>query len=188
MDDKNNSNHESEMDFTSSPSFQKSIKKAKWKQVILYTIISIITMGVCIVLIHGGSQYLINKKLQKGESQQVQRIKGEYTQGAAISSINTRYHHNLFSIVAETTYYKKIGNRPIVWDTVTKKYPAIGSVEVVDRGSGMTKVNEIDGGAQRVVRYNQLNNERIIDFYFPGLSYDYLPQELEIATGLDENT
>ncbi|WP_157998032.1 anti sigma factor C-terminal domain-containing protein [Ornithinibacillus scapharcae] len=41
---------------------------------------------------------------------------------------------------------------------------------------------------ERTVRYNQLNNEREIDFYYPHIGYHNLPNELEIALTLDENT
>ncbi|SDQ07394.1 anti sigma factor C-terminal domain-containing protein [Virgibacillus salinus] len=187
MDDKKNSNQNSEIDFTSDPSFQKSIKKTKWKQIMLYIVISIITLVVCSVLVYSGSEYLTNKKIQKEEVQQPNIFVEGYQQGAEITSV-TMYHHNLFSVVGKTTYYKTIGNRRIVWDTVTKKYPAIGNVEVIDRGSGMSKVTKFNKEANRVVRYNKVNNERMIDFYYPNLRYDFLPQELKIATGLDENT
>ncbi|MGG4155846.1 anti sigma factor C-terminal domain-containing protein [Peribacillus muralis] len=52
----------------------------------------------------------------------------------------------------------------------------------------MIEVNVHNEKAQRMVRYNDFNNERIIDFYYPGLSYDYLPDELDTAVGLDKNT
>jgi len=51
----------------------------------------------------------------------------------------------------------------------------------------MTEINQMDEEAKRVVRYNQLNNERIIDFYYPHINYSFLPQELDIITGLDDN-
>ncbi|WP_430786898.1 anti sigma factor C-terminal domain-containing protein [Virgibacillus flavescens] len=186
MSDKKDQN--SDIDFTSNASFQKSIKKAKWKQLLLYTMITIVTMSVSIFVIHDGSQHLMNKKLRSIESPIEQVFTKGYAQGAGISSSYTRYDYDLFSVTGKTTLFKKIGNRTIVWDTVTKKYPAIGDIEVIDRGSGMSEVIKMDEEAQRSVRYNQLNNERIIDFYYPGLNYDYLPHELKIATGLDENS
>ncbi|KRG14666.1 hypothetical protein ACA30_10120 [Virgibacillus soli] len=173
---------DSEIDFVSSSSFQKSIRKTKWKQLILYTFISIITLIVFIFCFYSGTQYLINKKIDHNTRQSLGQ-----TKGAGISNQTTRYYYNTLNAIGETTYYKKIGNRNFVWNTERKKYPAIGRVEVLSRGSGMTEINEMDIEAQRVVRYNQLNNERIVDFYYPRVEYDYLPNELDIAVGLDKN-
>lgn len=188
MDDKKKSNQKQEIDFTSSPAFQKSVKKAKWKQIILYTIISIITGTLCIAGILNGSQYLINNKIEKDEDTEIPRSFSESpVQGAGITNFSTSYYYSIFSAVAETTYFKRIGDRSIVWDTETKKYPAIGNVEVVNRGSGMVELVGFSEDGQRNARYNQLNNERIIDFYYPSVNYNYLPQELDIAVDLDEN-
>ncbi|PWW17060.1 sigma factor regulator [Cytobacillus oceanisediminis] len=188
MNDKKNSKQTSEIDFLSDSLFQRSIKKARWKQFGLYTLISIVTVIGCIVIIHLGTQYLITKKIQEDNLQHQANVRGgEPVKGAGYTNRSTRYHYNIFSAVGETIYYKRIGNRQFVWDTETKKYPAIGKVEVIDRGSGVTEINQMDKEAKRVVRYNQLNNERIIDFYYSNINYTFLPQELEIAAGLDEN-
>ncbi|MCS0824794.1 anti-sigma factor C-terminal domain-containing protein [Cytobacillus firmus] len=188
MMDKKNSKQNSEIDFVSDPLFRRSIKKARWKQIGLYTLISIVTVILCIVIIHLGTQYLINKKIQADNIKQANFVNGEPIKGAGITNSGTRYQYNIFSAVGETVYYKRIGNRQFVWDTETKKYPAIGKVQIINRGSGLTEINQMNEEAKRVVRYNQLNNERIIDFYYPNINYSYLPQELGIATGLDENT
>lgn len=186
MDDKKKSNQKQEIDFTSSPAFRKSVKRAKWKQIILYSIISIITGTLCIAGILNGSQYLITNKIENDKSM-AKTFSESPVQGAGITNFSTRYYYSMFSVVAETTYFKRIGDRSIVWDTETKKYPAIGNVEVVNRGSGMVELVGFSDDGQRNVRYNQLNNERIIDFYYPSVSYNHLPQELDIAVDLDEN-
>src|SRR5690625_1602690 len=187
MNDNENSNNQSEIDFVDNSSFKRSIRRTKWRQFILYTIISIITVIICLVSIVSGSKYLITNKMQKESNRGEDIFSGNPVKEAGIINSGTRYDYNLFSGTSETTFYKKIGDRKIVWDIVTKKYPAIGNVEVLARGSGMIEINEMNEEAQRVVRYNQLNNERIIDFYYANISYDYLPQELEVAVGLDKN-
>ncbi|WP_043933860.1 anti sigma factor C-terminal domain-containing protein [Bacillus sp. EB01] len=189
MNDKRNSNQTSEIDFLSDSLFQRSVKKTRWKQFGLYTLISIVTVIIFIFTIHLGTEYLLHKKIQAADNQQQQKfVSDRLLKGAGFTNRSTRYHYNIFSVEGETIYYKRIGNRQFVWDTKTKKYPAIGKVEIIDRGSGMTEINQMDEDAKRVVRYNQLNNERIIDFYYPNIRYNFLPQELDIATGLDENT
>lgn len=186
--DKKDRKQTSEIDFLSDSFFQRSVKKTKWKQFGLYTLISLVTVIVCMVVIHTGTQYLLNKKIEADNQKYYAEMgSGEPIKGAGITNRSTRYHYNLFNVVGETTYYKEIGNRQFVWDTETKKYPVIGKVQITNRGSGLTEINRIDDEANRVVRYNQLNNERIIDFYFPTISYTFLPQDLDIAVGLDEN-
>ncbi|MCT2537079.1 anti-sigma factor C-terminal domain-containing protein [Aquibacillus koreensis] len=184
MSDKKKQNND--IDFISNSSFQKHIKKTKWKQIGLYILISTVTLTVAIFIIHNGSQYLIHKKIEE-DRPTIPILTDGPTKGAGVNYGNTRFHYNLFSVDAKTTYFKRIGNRKIVWDTETKNYPAIGRVEVTDRGSGFIEDNPWDPDLGRSVVYNHFNDERVIEFYFPGVDYDFLPQELDIATGLDEN-
>lgn len=186
MTKKGTSNENVKIDFVSNSAFQKSVKKAKRLQVLLYIFISFVTLIVLMVVTHFGIQYLINEKIEKERIVTSRVMTDNPIKGAAISVYHTRYRHNIFSSESETVLYKTIGDREIVWDIVLKKYPAIGAVEVLDRRSGMVDINRIDPEAQRVVRYNQFNNERIIDFYYPDVDYTFLPQELDIATSLDE--
>lgn len=188
MNDKRDSKQTSEIDFLTDSLFKRSIKKTRWKQFGLYTLISIVTVIIIFFTIHSGTQYLINKKIQADNPRQFNFRSDGLIKGAGFTNRSTRYHYNTFSVEGETIYYKRLGDRQIVWDTETKKYPAIGKVEIIDRGSGMTEINQMDEDAKRVVRYNQLNNERIIDFYYPNIRYTFLPQEIDIATGLDEDT
>lgn len=186
MGNNNNNNENNGIDFTSNSIFKKVIRKSKWKQILLYIFVSIITLVVSSIFVYSGSEYLTNKKIAKEDAKNALLLDQHYQKGASISS-NVSYHHNLFSVVGKKTYYKQIGDRKIVWDTETKKFPAIGNVEVIDRGSGFVQMHTFNEQANRYVRYNQFNNERFIDFYYPGLSYDFLPQELEIAVELDES-
>ncbi|QDP41159.1 hypothetical protein [Radiobacillus deserti] len=186
MSEKNidSSDHE-EMDFVSSSIFQKSMKKAKWKQISLFFFISFITVIISFFAIHMGTEFLINKKLQNETEHNFFVKPSKY---AGINMVDTRYDYTMFSAISTTTYYKKIGNRSIVWDVITKKIPAIGDVEVTNRASGQSEINTVDETLNRTVRYNQLNNERIVDFYYPNLNYAFLPNELDIATGLEDDT
>lgn len=176
-----------EIDFVNNSSFKKQIRKTKWKQVGLYICISIITLIVTIFLIHSGSQYLIYKKIETEDQQNESLLTGEPMQGAGITDTYTSFQYNIFSAEGKTTYFKRIGNKKVVWDTETKKYPAIGRVKVIDRGSGMIETKQMDLDLKRPVFYNQLNNQRVVDFYYPQVDYDFLPQELDIATGLEKN-
>jgi hypothetical protein len=62
----------------------------------------------------------------------------------------------------------------------------LGRVETIERGSGMMEVNTFNEEAQRYIRYNDFNSERKIDFYYPGLSYDYLSHKLDTVVRIDE--
>lgn len=173
-----------EIDFISDPLFRRSVRKARWKQFGLYFLISSISVLILIFLVSIGVQYLINKKIESG----MDRDLNSWSKGAGISSQNTTFHYNLFSAIGETVYFKEIGGRQFVWDKETNEYPAIGRIKLVSRAIGLAEVNKVDEETKRVVRYNQMNNERIVDFYYPGINYSHLPQEIDIAVGLDKNT
>lgn len=182
MSDNHEQKNGEDIDFLSSPSFQMAIKKSKWKQTFKYVVITIITTAVLLTIVFIGSQYILNKRIADQDTSLYNSI-----HGANISAVNTSYDQNLFSITAETTYRKSIGDRSIVWDKVTQKIPLFGRVETLDQWSGTVEINSLNKEAKRYVRYNDFNNERKIDFYYPDLSYDYLPHELDIAVNLDKN-
>ncbi|WP_026564662.1 anti sigma factor C-terminal domain-containing protein [Bacillus sp. UNC41MFS5] len=169
------------IDFLSSPSLQKAVKKSKMKQTIKYIIITVLTTTILLTIVFMGSQYILTNRIQD------QDYFYNSIHGANISVGGTSYNYNLFSITAETTYRKTIGDRSILWDKKTENIPLFGRIETIERGSGMMEVNTLNEEAKRYVRYNDFNNERKIDFYYPGLSYDYLPHELDTAVKLDEN-
>ena len=170
-----------EIDFISSPMLKKVIKKSKMRQTIKYVIITIITTIVLLTVLFLGSQYILNKRIENQDSRY------NYIHGANISSVSSSYTYNLFSAIEETTYRKNIGDRSILWDKVTKEFPLFGKVKTIELKSGMVEINTLNKEEKRYIRYNDLNNEREIDFYYPSLSYDYLPNELVTAVELDEN-
>lgn len=182
MSDKHEQKNGEEINFLSSPSLQRVVKKSKWKQTMKYIIITILTTSILLFIIFLGSQYILNKRITKPDDLFYSSI-----HGANISNVNTSYDYNLFSITAETTYYKTIGDRNIIWDILKQKIPLFGRVKTLERGSGTVEINSLNKEAKRYVRYNNFNNQRKIDFYYPGLTYDYLPHELDIAVNLDKN-
>ncbi|CAH2714599.1 hypothetical protein BACCIP111895_01771 [Neobacillus rhizosphaerae] len=182
MSDKQDSKNVEDIDFLSSPAMQKAIRKTKRKQTIKYVIITVLTMIILITGFFSSSQYLINKRIEKEDSTMFDTV-----HGANIQASGGGYNYDLFSVTSETRYRKTIGDRTILWDIKREKIPLFGRKETLESGNGMVEVNSLNKSAQRYVRYNDLNNERKIDFYYPGLSYDFLPNELKIATGLDEN-
>jgi len=171
-----------DIDFMSSPSVQRVIKKSRRKQTVKYTVIGFLTSAVLLAVVFLGSEYLLNKRLQDSNDHMRKRL-----QGANVSERGTYYIHNVFSVLSETTYYKTVGDRQIVWDKKTKKIPVFGRVKTISQGSGMLHVNGMNEEAKRTIRYNDFNNERKIDFYYPGLSYEFLPKELDVAVDLDPN-
>lgn len=182
MSDKHDSKNVDDIDFLSSPSMQKAIKKTKRKQTVKYVFITVLTMTILLTGLFSGSQYLINKRIEKEENTMFDSI-----HGANIQASGGGYNYNLFSVTSEKRYRKTMGDRTILWDIKRERIPLFGRKETLESGNGMVEVNSLNKSAQRYVRYNDLNNERKIDFYYPGLSYDFLPNELEIAAGLDEN-
>lgn len=182
MSDNHEQKTEEEIDFLSSPSLQKAVKRSKWKQTFKFVLIAVITTAILLTVVVFGSQYMLNKRIASQDSSLYDSV-----HGANISNVSTSYDQNLFSITTETTYRKNIGDRSIVWDKVTQKIPLFGKIKTLNRGSGTIEVNTLNKEAKRYVRYNDFNNQRKIDFYYPGLTYDYLPHELDIAVNLDKN-
>ncbi|MCM3597209.1 anti-sigma factor [Metabacillus idriensis] len=182
MSDKHDSNNVEDIDFLSSPSMQKAIKKTKRKQTIKYVIISVLTMTILLTVVINGSQYLMNKRIEKEESTMFDTV-----HGANIHASGGGYNYDLFSVTSEKRYRKTIGDRTILWDIKRERIPLFGRKETLESGNGMVEVNSLNKSAQRYVRYNDLNNERKIDFYYPKLSYDFLPNELELVNRLNEN-
>ncbi|MBT2663032.1 anti sigma factor C-terminal domain-containing protein [Bacillus sp. ISL-45] len=182
MTENNREKTSQDIDFMSSPSMQRALRKSRLKQTIRYTVIAFLASALLLTVVFIGSDYLMNKKLRDNRNFMQRMVKG-----ANITGENTYYIHNLFSVLGETTYYKTIGGRQIVWDKTTKKIPLFGRTQIIHRGSGMVATNGMDEEAKRTVRYNDFNNERKIDFYYPGLSYDFLPKELDLAASLDQN-
>lgn len=170
-----------EIDFFTNTSLQKSIKKTKKKQIIMYIFISVVSTTILLMVVLLGSQYILSNRIGNQDSIYFQ------IHGANISYESTSYSHNLFSVIAETTYKKNLGDRSIIWNKTTEKIPVFGRKDMIDNSSGKIEINHYNEKAQRTVRYNNFNNERKIDFYYPKLTYDYLPDELNIAVGLDKN-
>ncbi|MCM3409643.1 anti sigma factor C-terminal domain-containing protein [Metabacillus litoralis] len=181
MNDKQNSNQDQEINFTGNPSLHQVVKRSKRKQTMKTILIALISTIILLTFIFVGSGFILNKQINKLESSY------DTVHGANIMRIGTTYDYNLFSVTAETHYQKKIGNRYIVWDMKTEKIPIIGKPEIINTGSGMMEMDRFDEEAQRYVRYNNFNNQRKIDFYYPKLDYTNLPHELEVAVELEEN-
>jgi len=182
MSDKDELNKENEIDFVNSSFMQIALKKSKRKQTVKYIFITVITTLILLFVLFFGNRYILNKRIDDTNEFLFDSI-----YGANLSVRDESYSYGVLSVTKETTYSKVIGDRTIVWDTETEKIPLIGRKHMIDKGSGMVEVNSLNKEAKRYVRYNEYNNERKIDFYYPGLTYDYLPHELDIATDLDKN-
>ncbi|SES63415.1 Sigma factor regulator C-terminal [Oceanobacillus limi] len=192
MDENNKTGDQEEKDFVSSAKFQKTVRRSRLKQFSLYIVVSIVSITLLIVLLSIGGQYLMDKKIEKAERKAIENhpiVSEEPVKGAGIVSIDTAYTTpNLFYVDSKSTYYKKVGDKKVVWDIVRKRYPAIGKVKTL--GSKFVRTEEylVNPRKERAIKYNHLNNERRIDFYYPELDYSFLSQELDNAVGLDENT
>jgi hypothetical protein len=174
---------EKEIDFMSNPSLQLAVKKSKRKQTFKYIGITVFTTTVLLYVLISGSQYILNQRIE--DNSQKSLLDPIY--GANLSSGGGSYNYDLFSVTVDERTFKRVGDRSILWDTEMKKIPLFGRIETLRQGSGMVSFTSLDKEAHRHIRYNNFNNERKIDFYYPGLRYDYLPHELDIATDLDEN-
>lgn len=169
-----------EIDFTSKSSFQNVMNKAKRKQTVKYFIITTITTIFLLAVIYIGSQQILEKRRADDKSGNYSLIHGANThQGSASPSDS-----NLFSYTQEITYVKQIGDRVILWDTDSVTTPLFGKRRINENGSETKIFSERE---KRYVNFNQLNGEREIEFYFPQLTYTYLPNEITAATELGNN-
>ncbi|WP_042147612.1 anti sigma factor C-terminal domain-containing protein [Paucisalibacillus sp. EB02] len=186
MENKKHPSKPNEMkNFVSGPAFQKAVRKSKLNQILLLILISILTIFVFLFIIQYGSNMLINKKINQEVASLTEQIHASPNKGAGIVDFDTSFSYGFLSAEGKITYYKKLGDRMIPWEIVTKEYPAIGKTK---KTNAHTVEVVYTSNQERTVRYNDLNNERKIDFYYPQIGYHVLPQELEIATTLDENT
>lgn len=172
-----------EIDFTSSPSVQKVFKKTRRRQTFKYVFIAFLTTAIVITAVIFGSQAILNNKINEHQQKSLK----ETVSGANVHRSESYYFHDMFSVTEETKYRKQLGDRYIIWDKKTTRIPLIGKIETVSQGSGMTGINTLDKEAKRTVRYNDFNNEREIEFYYPDVSYSHIPNELDVALGLDNN-
>ncbi|MGG4155845.1 sigma factor regulator N-terminal domain-containing protein [Bacillus muralis] len=115
MSDNHESKKEEEIDFISTPSLQKAIKKTRRRQTIKYVIIAVLTTVILLTTLFIGSQYILNKRLEHQDNLY------ETIHGANISFADSSNSYNLFSVTKETTYRKSVGDRSIVWDKKPRK-------------------------------------------------------------------
>lgn len=173
-----------ELDFVTSPSLQKAIKKAKWKQTIKISIISLLSTSILFIVIFSTGQYLLQKRLLNDDKSLFSQINGANVYTG--SEMNVYGFLNL-SAVKHITVNKTIGDREIVWNKKEEEIPFIGRKSMIDN-ERFTESTEFSERLNRQVHYNSFTGEREVDFYYPQLEYEYLPNELEIATQLDDNT
>jgi hypothetical protein len=178
---KNDKEKPDDIDFMNKPALKGAISKTKKKQTLKYVLIALVTSSLLLTLVFSGANYILNKRLETNDDSFTSAV-----MGANISGQSTQYVHNSFSVIAETTQYKMIGDRQIVWDKTTKEIPLFGDADTIKDENG-SRITKLDQGSERVVDYNDYNNERRLDFYRPGVSYDFLPDEFEIMDELGDN-
>ncbi|NRG47137.1 anti sigma factor C-terminal domain-containing protein [Bacillus sp. CRN 9] len=185
----NDKKHESEennkeLDFVTSPSMQKVIKKAKWKQTMKILIISLLSTCILLFGIFTAGQYLLQKRLVNDDKSLFSQINGANVYTGSEMHV---YGFLNLSAVKHITVNKTIGDREIVWNKQEIEIPFIGRKSMIDN-ERFTESAEFSERLNRQVHYNSFTGEREVVFYYPQLEYEYLPNELEIATQLDDNT
>lgn len=184
MSDKNKDHESKEIDFVTGSSFQKAIKKAKWKQTMKFLVISILSTTIILYGIFLVGQYNLQNRIDNNDRMLFSQVNGANTYWAGGFMV---YGFLNMSAVKHLTIEKNVGERSIVWNRKEVKYPLFSGKQVIDNG----RFSETIGYSERFnrkVHYNKFTGEREIDFYYPQLEYEYLPNELEIATQLDNNS
>lgn len=179
---KDNKNNE-DYNFTTSNSFQKSIKKAKRKQTLKYFIISLISTLIFLFALYQGAFYNLQKKLDYSEDDLLfSLINGANTQRGDVS-----YDYVFLKANSNISIEKIMGDRTIIWNELKEEIPAFGK-ENFNESNRFTQQIQFNELFNRKVQYNTFNGEREVAFYYPQLEYEFLPNELAIATKLDNNT
>jgi hypothetical protein len=181
MKNDNGSRNSEDIDFINNSALKGAVNKTKKKQTFKYILIAFVTSSLLLTMVFSGANFILNKRLESNDDSFNSTV-----MGANISNQSTQYTHNTFSVIAETTEYKIVGDRQIIWDKTTKEIPLFGHADTI-KGERESQINKIDQGSKRVVHYNDYNNERKLDFYHPGVSYDHLPNEFEIMDELGDN-
>lgn len=182
MSEKKSNGEQEELDFVTGSSFQKSIKKAKRKQTIKFFLIGTISTLVVLYGLFLWAEYRLTNRLVNDEGANIYSM----VNGANVYQVSQYNTYGFLSAISYTTMEKTMGDRTIVWDVIEKEVPAFGRVSVLGGGVSVTTFNE---RFNRVVHYNNYNKEKEVDFYYPQLDYEFLPDELGIATTkLDDNT
>lgn len=173
-----------ELDFVTSPSFQKAIRKAKWKQTIKFFIIGLLSTCILLFGIFSIGQYLLQNRLVNDEERLFSQINGS---NVYMESEMIVYGFLNLSAVRHITFKKTIDDRDIVWNKQEVEVPFFGRENIID-DERFTENTEFSERLNRQVHYNNFTGEREVEFYYPQLNYENVPNELDIATKLDGNT
>lgn len=183
MSDKKSNEGSEDLDFVTNTSFQISLKKAKRKQTLKFIMIGSISTFIILFALYYGASYNLQKKLANDQEE----VLFSYINGANVNLGSTRYVYGFLSAVSHTTIEKTMGDRNITWNKTEEEIPAFGGKNAIDNGR-FIETSGFSERFNRIVHYNSFNGEREVAFYYPQLEYEFLPDELQIATELDNNT
>ncbi|WP_077622502.1 anti sigma factor C-terminal domain-containing protein [Sediminibacillus massiliensis] len=175
------SNSTKEIDFVTGPSFQQSVKKAIRKQTFKFiSICSVCTLIILFVLYHGAS-FMLDKKIESASASMLYaRVNG----ANIYEDVNSVDYHGLLSATYISKFSKYMGDREITWNVTEEKFTVFNR----NKADAITiRDRNFSEELNRRVLYNKYNGERQVDFYYPQIEYDFLPQELNIATELEED-
>ncbi|MYL35645.1 hypothetical protein GLW05_18880 [Pontibacillus yanchengensis] len=175
------SDHDKQEDinFVETSMFQQNMKKAKRKQNLKYIGIGTLTTITVLLLLYLMGSWVLQTRLHSDDWTLYE------IRGANFQTSGTQMYYTPFSAITETTYIKEMKDRPIVWDKKRVDIPMFGSKSTID--SFESSASEYSETNQRRISYNGHNNERNVAFYYPSITYEFLPEELQTATNLDEN-
>ena len=184
MRDDKTKNDAEEVDFITKPSFQKSVRKAKRKQTIKFFIIGSISTLLILSILYLGASYTLQKRINSEDEESIfSEIKGANVYRSGAKS----FVYGFLSATSQVSIEKTLGDRKILWNLIEEEIPAVGRTKVIDNPRFVESI-EYSDKFNRFVHYNKFNGEREVGFYYPEVEYKYLPNELEIAINLDENT
>jgi hypothetical protein len=163
-------------------SFQRIVKKAKRKTILRNIVISSLVM-IFLFITLGFSWLSIMRWSQENAMRDLEIF-------SRITSPNVEYlgyqnqGNSLFEGILYYKRYKKIGGIPIDWSEKVVTYSIFGGVNRFTGDHAPIQLIDENDGHSRY--YDRETKQRIMEFYHPEVTYDYLRNDLRTLTNFSD--
>lgn len=163
--------------FEPNSDFKKLVKKAKFNSYLRTIFITlIVSLGSIFLISYLGNTLLIKKI----ESESSSDLIWNSIHGANIDQKTTSTVHSLFTATSRTEFTKTVGDVPVPWAPLEKKYSLFGDTTTLSIGA----TGEAAPDSPRTPMY--FNGERATEFIHPKVKYDG-SDDKDIIPGISDN-
>ncbi|MEI5908337.1 anti sigma factor C-terminal domain-containing protein [Bacillus spongiae] len=160
--------------------FENLVKKAKRKSTIKTVLISLVISLFVITALYVVGDWVMKVKMSKELEYDTNWTS---IQGANIEEQGTSYDYTFFTAKSTRKIVKRVGNIPTPWQNEEKMFTVLGTSRIVNNG-GFSATGKITD--KRIPFY--FEGERVIEFYHPQGTYNYLFDDRELLPKMDDNT